>query len=117
MCRKNIFFEHIVSGGQIRLGLEHNDDDAAAENVQFVISGELLERKRQWVGHYKSAKCQQTCHAYLLMMMMVMIMIMIMIIDYDYDYDYEYDYDYDYAYAYDYDYESTKCWKMMVVNR
>ena len=63
MCRKNIFCEHIVSGGQIRLGLEHNDDDAAAENVQFVISGELLERKRQWVGHYKSAKCQQTCYA------------------------------------------------------
>ena len=53
-----------MSGGQIRLGLEHNDDDAAAaENVQFVISGELLERKRQWVGHYKSAKCQQTCYA------------------------------------------------------
>ena len=63
MCRENIFCEHIVSGGQIRLGLEHNDDDAAAENVQFVISCELLERKRQWVGHYKSAKCQQTCYA------------------------------------------------------
>ena len=47
MFRENIFCEHIVSGGQIRLGLEHNDDDAAAaENVQFVISCELLERKR-----------------------------------------------------------------------
>ena len=56
-----------------------NNDDDDGNDVQFVISCELLERKRQWVGHYKSAKCQQTCHAYLLFMMMMVVMVMVMV--------------------------------------